>query len=55
MVMMNNNRIADIFDYISPILLTIFRNSSINGNYYYHIHNRNGIRYQLCGKLADNA
>ena len=34
-VMMNNNRIADIFDFISPILLTLFRSGSINGNYYY--------------------
>jgi len=50
----NNNRIADIFDYIPPILLTIFRSSSFDGNYYYHIHERNGIRYQLGCKLADN-
>jgi hypothetical protein len=36
-VMMNNNtRIAaDVFDLISAILLTVFRSSSINGNYYY--------------------
>lgn len=38
MVMMNNNnnnnRRADIFDFISPILHTIFRSSSINENYY---------------------
>lgn len=34
-VMMNNNRIADVFDLISPILLTVFRSSSIDGNYYY--------------------
>jgi hypothetical protein len=34
MVMMNNNRRADIFDFISPIVHTIFRNSSINENYY---------------------
>jgi predicted LPLAT superfamily acyltransferase len=31
----NNNRIADVFDFISPILLTVFRSSSINANYYY--------------------
>jgi len=34
-VMMNNNRIADVFDLISPILLTVFPSSSIDGNYYY--------------------
>lgn len=34
-VMMNNNRIADVFDLTSPILLTVFRSSSIDGNYYY--------------------
>jgi hypothetical protein len=39
-VMMNNNnnddnRIADVFEFISPILLTVLRSSSINANYYY--------------------
>ena len=34
-LMIHNNRIADVFDFISPILLTLFRSSSsINGNYY---------------------
>ena len=37
-VMMNKIiiiRIDDVFDFISPILLTVFRSSSINANYYY--------------------
>ncbi|MGB8034327.1 MAG: zinc ribbon domain-containing protein [Nitrososphaeraceae archaeon] len=35
LMMNNNNRIDDVFDFISPILLTVFRSSSINANYYY--------------------
>ena len=31
----NNTRIADVFEFISPILLTVFRSSSTNANYYY--------------------
>lgn len=33
--MMNNNKIADVFDIISPILLTVFRSNSIDESYYY--------------------
>ena len=32
--MMNDNRIADVFDIISPILLTVFRSSSIDESSY---------------------
>jgi len=31
----NNTRIADVFEFISPILLTVFRSTSTNANYYY--------------------
>jgi hypothetical protein len=33
--MMNDNKIADVFDIVSPILLTVFRSNSIDGSYYY--------------------
>src|ERR1051325_11089839 len=33
--MMNDYKIADVFDIVSPILLTVFRSNSIDGSYYY--------------------
>src|ERR1051326_6566712 len=33
--MMNDNKIADVFDIVSPILLTGFRSNSIDESYYY--------------------
>ena len=33
--MMNDNKIADVFDILSPIWLAVFRSNSIDKSYYY--------------------
>src|ERR1051325_1736889 len=33
--MMNDNKIADVFDILSPIWLAVFRSNSIDESYYY--------------------
>jgi fumarate reductase subunit D len=53
-VMMNNNRIDDIFDFISPILLTLFRSSSINGNYYYCVNCGTKHKETACPSCGSN-
>jgi hypothetical protein len=53
-MMNNNNRIADVFDFISPILLTVFRSSSINGNYYYCVNCGTKHKETACPSCGSN-